>query len=211
MAEAAETRVAEDAMRAGVYGIFATLMLRAVREEEQPKVVEMLGHVAEAVGQDLDLDLLAKADVRTEFGELFLVPLPGRDVSLYGGAYRGGGSEAWGDLSFRVAGLAAACGVGWQPESFSPDQAYLVDPDHLGLLLALLAEVIERRAQGKEDPLAEQSPSEWERWLRADLVEWLPELAQKVHAQGEAVFYPAVLDLLLSYLRLDDELGLRAQ
>lgn len=208
MAEAVEAPD-ESRMRADVYGIFATLMLRAVGEAEQPQVLEMLGHIAQAVGQDPDLGRLAATDVQAEFGQLFLVPLPGRDVSLYGSAHRGG--EAWGDLSFEVAGLAAACGVDWRTESFQPDQAYLVDPDHLGLLLALLAEVIERQALGQDAPLGGRPPAEWERWLRADLIGWLPRLADEVHRQSEAAFYPAVLDLLLGYLRLDDELDARTE
>ena len=207
----AETEVlSERAIRARVYGVFATLMLRGVTEEEMGPVAQMLVHIAEAQGLGLNVDICVAARAREEFEQLFLVPLPGRDVSLYGSAYRGNG-EPWGEVSFQVAGLAAACGIDWQPQAFYPGQAYLVDPDHLGLWLALLAEVIERQAEGRDADLAGKSPAEWERWLRADILSWLPILTAKLHEEPEAVLYPQVLDLLLGYLRLDDELSQLAQ
>lgn len=192
--------------RARVYGIFATLLLRALTEAEQPQVVEMLGHVAEAVGRSLETGQLVRADVRSEFQQLFLIPLPARDVSLYGSAYRGDNSQAWGDVSLTLAALANACGVTWQTGEYGPDRAYLIDPDHLGLMLTLLAEVIERKYQGQAAPLADRPPDEWAAWLRSDLLQWVPTLAQRVAAQDWAVFYPEVLDLLLRYLALDDEM-----
>lgn len=209
MAETAE--LSEQAVRARVYGVFATLMLRGVTEDEMGPVLQMLAHIAEAQGRDLSVGIHAAAVAREEFEQLFLVPLPGRDVSLYGSAYRGEGAEPWGEVSFQVAGLAAACGIDWQPEGFRPGRAYLIDPDHLGLWLALLAEVIERQAEGREEALAGKSPAEWERWVRADLLSWLPILTAKLHEECEAAFYPQVLELLLGYLRLDDELSHRVQ
>lgn len=209
MAETEE--LSEQTIRARVYGVFATLMLRGVTEEEMGPVLEMLAHIAEAQGRDLHVGGFAPAAVREEFEQLFLVPLPGSDVSLYGSAYRGEGSELWGEASFQGAGLAAACGIDWQPEVFQPGQAYLIDPDHLGLWLALLAEVIERQSESRDEALAGKSPAEWERWLRADLLSWLPMLAAKLHEERDAAFYPQVIELLLGYLRLDDEISELAQ
>ena len=209
MAEPEE--LSEQFIRARVYGVFATLMLRGMAEEEMEPVLQMLAHIAEAQGRDLNVGTFAAAKASEEFEQLFLVPLPGRDVSLYGSAYRAEGSEAWSEASFQGAGLAAACGIDWQPDAFQPGQAYLIDPDHLGLWLALLAEVIERQADGRDEALAGKSPTEWERWLRADLLSWLPILTAKLHEEPEAVLYPQVLELLLGYLRLDDELSHRVQ
>ncbi len=201
---------AEAGVRARVYGIFATLVLRAPTEDEQPKVVEMLEHVAAAVGETLDGARLAASDVRDEFERLFLIPLPSQGISLYGGTYRGDSKEAWGDVSFRLAALAAACGVTWQTGEYGPDRAYLIDPDHLGFMLTLLADVLERQAEGRREPLADEEPEAWIAWLRRDLMRWLPALQQRARDQAWATFYPDVLDLLAAYLATDQDLGVQA-
>ena len=190
------------ASRARVYWFFGRLLAEAPAVEEMADVLHVLGELGAAVGQPVDVGCLEAAQVAREFQDLFVIPLPGVAVSLYGHDHREADQGLWGEREGKLAELAAALQLEWRSPDYGERQAYIVSPDHLAVQFALLAEMITLAEEAEDRAYAGRSASEWSHLILDDLRSWVPRVVQQI-AQEPYPFYGTVIRLVAEYLAAD--------
>ena len=188
--------------RARVYWFFGRLLAEAPGAEEMPDVLRVLGELGAAVGQPVDVGSSKAAQVAQEFQDLFVIPLPGVAVSLYGHDHRETDQGLWGEREGELAEIAAELQLEWRSPDIDERQAYIVSPDHLAVQFALLAEMITLAEEAEDRAYAGRSASEWSHLILDDLRSWVPRVVQQI-AQEPYPFYGTVIRLVAEYLGAD--------
>lgn len=131
---------------------------------------------------------LSAPDLSLEFHALFTVPL-GSYVFPFESCYRVATPPGplMGPPAIEVQSAYAAAGFALAPQQAEP-------PDHIGLELAFVAELLDRHAAARgagEDETAAAVAGQIQSFCRGHLTRWLPTLRDRITASGASAFYAA--------------------
>lgn len=197
--------------RAGLYGWFARLYAQEVSDELYRSHfadggfapfagLTELGLAAEVQRLDaaiaaLRAEQLPRLELAADFAQLFL--LDGKTSALpYASAYDGkdAAPSLYGAAEARMRDFLAARGLAIQADFREP-------ADHLAVPLALMAELAEKDATGKDSAAAAAAQAAF---LGEALLGWLPRFVERCQqARPRFDVYPALGALLLGFVRAD--------
>ena len=173
----------------------------ALAEWFSPTVVENFQRVAEA----MDAEGLSKS-ARLEFTNLFLVP-GGHHIAPYESVFRDTREIEGREISGLLMGQSAMDVQQWyRLAALEINGDFKELPDHIGLEFHYLAYLCDReQAFGDTGDSAKQTRArEMQRdFLKAHVLSWLGDLAEKIRAKAALPLYPAIASLALEFCQND--------
>jgi len=173
----------------------------ALAEWFSPTVVENFQRVAEAMDAETFSD-----SARLEFTNLFLVP-GGQHIAPYESVFRDTREIDGREVSGLLMGQSALDVQQWYRLAALEIRSDFKElPDHIGLEFHYLAYLCDReQAFGDAGDSAKQTRArEMQRdFLKAHVLSWLGDLAEKIRAKAKLPLYPAIASLAVEFCQRD--------
>lgn len=196
--------------RSSVYGFLALIFRTEVTENllKQIKDTDMLSTLSD-IGAGFDNDFLQRPenelieDLAVEYTRLFLGP--GKHISPHESIYHERGDGDWGNLwgadTVAVKKFIETAGLEYRNE-------YTGLPDHIGVELEFMGEVIKREAAARKDNDREGALyclKIEKKFIDEHLAGWIPMFCDKVIEHAELSFYREIAKLTKSFLENERE------
>jgi TorA maturation chaperone TorD len=173
----------------------------ALAEWFSAEVAENFQRVADAMDAEKSSDC-----ARLEFTNLFLVP-GGQHIAPYESVFRDTREIEGKEISGMLMGQSALDVQQWyRLAALEISSDFKELPDHIGLEFHYLAYLCEKeQAFGDADDTAKQTRArEMQRdFLKAHVLSWLGDLAEKIRAKATLPLYPAIASLAVEFCQSD--------
>ena len=173
----------------------------ALAEWFSPKVVEDFRHAAEAMG-----GVGFETSARLEFTNLFLVPGE-QHIAPYESVFRDRREIEGREISGLLMGQSALDVLQWYGLAALDIRGDFKElPDHIGLEFHYLAYLCEKEQSFRDggDAAKQTRAREMQRdFLKAHVLSWLGNLAEKIRAKATLPLYPAIASLAIEFCEAD--------